>query len=109
MLTHKLIGERLKLARKNSGFSQNEASEMLGISRQKIINVEKGESPIDTILLKAMADLYGYTVSHFLADVDKQKEVEPTFAFGEELTGRNTINWMRKVMCNIHDLQEITS
>jgi len=108
MLTHSELGARLKNARESSGYTQNASAIELGISRQKLISVEKGSGPIDTILLTAMASLYGYSVDYLLSESSDQVDIKLAFRSGElEDDDQNTINWARKILINIRDLNEI--
>jgi transcriptional regulator with XRE-family HTH domain len=108
MLTHAQLGSRLKDARESSGYTQQTAADGLGISRQKLISVEKGAGPIDTILLASMAKLYGYSVEFFLTDNSDDVEIKLAFRADDlTLDDQETINWARKVLINIRDLNEI--
>ncbi|GIO33274.1 hypothetical protein J2TS6_44150 [Paenibacillus albilobatus] len=110
MLTHADLGVKLRAARETSGLTQQEASEKLGIGRQKLINIEKGAAPVDTVLLKQIADLYGYSIDYFFADDDSEEDFQVRFAFrATELVTQDQkiINWARKVMINIKSLQDI--
>jgi transcriptional regulator with XRE-family HTH domain len=110
MLTHEILGARLKEARSASGFTQQDAAEKLGISRQKLVNIEKGTGPVDTVLLKQMADLYGFTVDYFFREED-ENEVDIKIAFRAGDLGesdQDTINWARKVLLCIKNLQDLT-
>lgn len=108
MLTHSELGARLKNAREFSGYTQNAAAEKLGVSRQKLISVEKGSGPIDTILLTAMAKLYGYSIDYLLSKSDDEVEIKLAFRSAELVDeDQNTINWARKVLINIRDLDQI--
>lgn len=108
MLTHVELGARLKAARNSSGFSQQDAADHLNISRQKLVNIEKGSVPIDTILLKSMAELYGYSIDFFLKEEDEDVEIKFAFRAGDlENEDQHIVNWARKVLLNIKYLQEI--
>lgn len=108
MLTHSQLGAKLKGARETSGYTQSAAADELGISRQKLISVEKGVGPIDTILLTTMARLYGYSVESFLTDSDDNVDIKLAFrASGLDNEDQQTIIWARKVLINIRNLNEI--
>lgn len=109
MLTHEMLGARLKEARASSGYTQNEAAQHLGISRQKLINIEKGATPIDTLLLKKMADLYGYTLDYFFSGNEDEVDIKLAFRAVDDVDNEDqeTINWARKIILNIKNLNEI--
>lgn len=64
------IGERLFEYRKFYGYSQEELSEKLNVSRQTISNWERGEASPDTESLIRLAKIYGVSVDD-LINVDK--------------------------------------
>lgn len=108
MLTHAELGTKLKNARNISGLKQQEAAESLNISRQKLISIEKGSGPIDTVLLKNMADLYGFALDHFFQENAEEIDVKLAFRAADlENDDQQTINWSRKVLVNIGILTEI--
>lgn len=108
MLTHAQLGVRLKQARESSGFTQEVAAESLSISRQKLISVEKGNGPIDTLLLTSMAKLYGFSVDYFLSEEGDDVEIKLAFrASNLENEDQKTLNWARKVLINIKHINEI--
>lgn len=108
MLTQEQLGARLKYARNLNGQTQQETADQLGISRQKLIQIEKGTSPIDTILLTRMANTYGVTLDYLLQDTEGDAKIQ--FAFRSEDLGPQEqllLNWARKVLINIKNLEEI--
>ena len=52
---------RLKMFRKQSGFTQEEIAEKLGVSRQAVAKWEKGETLPDIESCIQLADIYGTT------------------------------------------------
>lgn len=110
MLTHADLGARLKTARETSGLTQQDVSRMLDISRQKLIKVEQGAAPVDTVLLQKMADLYCYSIDFFFEEESELDNVQIKFAFRADEyleEDRATIDWAQRVMNNIKNLQEI--
>ncbi|KIL31287.1 MULTISPECIES: helix-turn-helix transcriptional regulator [Bacillus] len=108
MLTHAELGAKLKEARSISGLKQQEAAENLNIGRQKLISIEKGMGPIDTVLLKKMADLYGFALDHFFEEDNEEFDVKLAFRAADlEEDDQQTINWSRKILVNIGILNEI--
>lgn len=51
------IGERLKIARKARGYTQNSLAEALGMSRGVITNIEYGRAEPQTLVIKAICDI----------------------------------------------------
>ena len=60
------LGQRLQKARKESGLSQEELAEQLGVSRQAVSKWENGVSDPSTSNLIALAKLYGLSAEELL-------------------------------------------
>ena len=105
----KKLAEKLQKARKSVGLNQNQVADTLGISRNKLINIEKGDVSIDIALLDKISRLYGYSMIYFLDDESKEDE-EITFAFrATELTEEDSYipAWGRKILLNIKTFNDI--
>ena len=74
------MGEREELAariaetREQVGVSQAEVAEKLKLPRSAISKMENGEQKIESLVLSAMARLYGVPVASLLADEDEAAE-----------------------------------
>jgi len=53
------LGRRLKQAREAAGYTQEQAAELLGLSRPTVADIEAGRRRVDTVLLRKLATLYG--------------------------------------------------
>jgi len=73
--TLQLIGQRLKQARETVGYTPEEVSQKLGITKDKLSLFESGRESPPLSLLRKLAKLYGVFVSYFYG-IDK---VEGTF------------------------------
>lgn len=60
------LGRRLKIAREQAGFKQEEAAQELKISRGALAQLEGGMRPPNSLQLAALAELYGREVGEFL-------------------------------------------
>ena len=65
------IGKKIQLARKAAGLTQEQASEMLSVSRQTISNWENEKSYPDIISVIRMSDLYGISLDVLLKGEEK--------------------------------------
>ncbi len=84
----------LKIYRKQSGFSQEEIAEKLGVSRQAVAKWEKGESNPDIECCIKLADLYGTTIDMLVRDIkDGAQEHDGKHVFG---------------LCKVNDKGQIT-
>ena len=81
------IGSKLKDARKKSGITQEQAAELLGVSRQTISNWENNKSFPDIISVIKMSDIFSVSLDHLLKE---DKTMNQTYQeFLEEST--NTV------------------
>lgn len=71
MLGRKELAVRVAAARERSGVSQLEVAERLGLPRSAVSKMESGEQRIESLVLAAMARLYGVSVASLLADSDR--------------------------------------
>ena len=75
-----ILANRLKEARKKSGYNQIDAAKKLGISNGTLSGYERNYRDPDTDILKKMADLYEVSVDwllgHEVKDIDSMTEDE---------------------------------
>ncbi|MDE5992225.1 MAG: helix-turn-helix domain-containing protein [Oscillospiraceae bacterium] len=62
------IGNKIKKARMQSGLTQEEAAEALGVSRQTISNWENGKTYPDIVSVVKMSDLYNISLDRLLKE-----------------------------------------
>jgi Zn-dependent peptidase ImmA (M78 family)/DNA-binding XRE family transcriptional regulator len=61
------VGKRLREARENCGYTQEQAAEAIGASRTVIVHIEAGRRVPSTLELADLAELYKKPITHFLA------------------------------------------
>jgi len=87
------IGSKLKNARNEKGITQEQAAELLGVSRQTISNWENNKSYPDIISVIKMSDIYSISLDHLLKE---DKSMNQTYQeFLEEST--NTVKAKRNL------------
>ncbi len=86
---NKLLGERIKILRNAKGFTQEEVSEQIGISRQKYARIENGVNSITLDILSKIADILGVTVGDITKVLDETPVVE--YRAGSESTSTEQI------------------
>ncbi len=87
------IGIKLKKARNEKGITQEQAAEVLGVSRQTISNWENNKSYPDIISVIKMSDIYSVSLDHLLKE---EKSMNQTYQeYLEENT--NTVKAKRKL------------
>ena len=60
------IGRRLRLARTNAGILQDDAAQVIGMSRPTLVSIEKGTRPVRMNELQSLAHYYGVTANVLL-------------------------------------------
>jgi len=73
------IGSKLKNARNEKGITQEDAAELLGVSRQTISNWETGKSYPDIISVIKMSDIYFVSLDHLLKEDKTMKQTYQEF------------------------------
>lgn len=109
-LTYEKIGQKLKEARKTSGFTQEQVAKYLDLKRENVSYYETGTRQIDTITLNKLAELYGYSLMYFLNQdsVDEEAGVATAFrASGLSNEDLKVVTWARKFAQNLDSLSEL--
>ncbi len=75
MVERRKLAERIAKARERADVSQVQVANRLGLPRSAISKMENGEQRVESLVLAAMARLYGVSVSSLLAD---EEEIEIT-------------------------------
>ena len=69
---NKTIGKRLQFVRESVGFTQEQVAKYLATKREIISYIETGARPVSTLMLRKLADLYGYQLSYFVDESAKE-------------------------------------
>lgn len=69
--TYKLLIERLKAARAQSGLTQIDVAKKLGTTQSFVSKVENGERRLDVVEMLRLADLYKIDTNNLLKDISK--------------------------------------
>ena len=72
-------GDRLRSARGNANFTQQEAAHKIGIARTTLVAIEKGQRRIRIDELRGLAKLYGVSVNSLLRQEAVHVELAPRF------------------------------
>lgn len=73
------IGSKLKNARNEKGITQEQAAELLDVSRQTISNWENNKSYPDIISVIKMSDIYSISLDHLLKEDNAMKQTYQEF------------------------------
>lgn len=109
-LTYSLIGRRLRNARTAVGFTQKEVAGYLNIAREMISYFENGSREIDMIRLSQLADLYGRSLTSFLAREAETGDVEVAIQFRSGDLGLEDVKivaWASKFTRNLYVLNAL--
>jgi Zn-dependent peptidase ImmA (M78 family)/DNA-binding XRE family transcriptional regulator len=78
----KILGERLRVARRARGFTQEQAADALGYARTTVVAIEKGERRVTTEELIQFAHHYGRKVSELVGQQTNTQPLVPQFRSG---------------------------
>ena len=78
----KVLGERLRSARKAAGFTQDAAAENLGYARTTVVAIEKGDRKVNAGEIIRFARLYGKEVSDLVNVRKNYQPLVPQFRSG---------------------------
>lgn len=87
------VGSKLKNARNKIGLTQEQAAEVLGVSRQTISNWENNKSYPDIISVIKMSNIYSVSLDHLLKEENSMKQTYQEYL--EEST--NTVKAKRRL------------
>ncbi len=73
------IGAKIREARTEAGFTQEQAAEALGVSRQTVSHWENGRSYPDIVSVIRMSDLYSISLDHLLKERSSMKQTYMDF------------------------------
>ena len=80
-MDNKSIGKRLRTVRESTGFTQEQVAKNLGVKRENVSYIETGARPVSTLMLRKLADLYGYKFSYFVDESIREEEPRVSIAF----------------------------
>ena len=93
------IGKRIASLRKGKGLTQDELSEMMGISPQAISKWENDQSYPDITSLPQLAEILGITVDELLSG----KKAEPTVKLVPEAQRKDVKDMMMRIIVDSSD------
>jgi len=80
-MNNKDIGKRLRSVREFTGFTQKQVAKYLDTKREIISYIETGARPVNTLMLRRLADLYGHKFSYFVDEYVKEERPQVSMAF----------------------------
>ncbi|NJO56665.1 MAG: helix-turn-helix domain-containing protein [Rhodospirillales bacterium] len=85
------IGRRLRLARENANIRQEEAAEVIGMSRPTLVSIEKGTRRVRIQELQTLARHYGVSVNGLLRREAVHTDLVPRFRKLRETENEHTL------------------
>lgn len=76
MLSHEALGERLKLAREQTGMNQTEAAGALRITAAALSHYESGKRKVEALTLESLSRLYGVALGYFFGEDEPRADWE---------------------------------
>jgi len=101
---------RLREAREESGFSQEQVAKAVGINRAVLSYYETGKRKIDLSTLKEMATFYGYSLEYFTENEKSNSEEPVMLAFrAEDLqeSDLEVVAWAKNFVLSALELEKI--
>jgi Zn-dependent peptidase ImmA (M78 family) len=89
------IGRRLRVARENANIRQEEAAEVIGMSRPTLVSIEKGTRRVRIQELQALAHHYGVSVNGLLRREAVHTDLVPRFRKLRETENEHTLEAVR--------------
>lgn len=87
-----MLRDNLIMLRSMNGFSQEEVSERIGISRQAYAKWESGKTVPDIEKCLLLAELYGVTIDSLVKTNKLEEKVVPPAPAGKNIWGAVTLN-----------------
>ena len=109
-MDNKTIGKRLRSVRESTGFTQEQVAKYLGTKREIISYIETGARPVNTLMLRRLAELYGYKFSHFVDESVKEEGPQVAMAFRvSDLSDRDLpiIAQVKRIALNLDSLYNL--
>lgn len=85
------IGRRLRLARENAGIRQDEAAQIIGMSRPTLVSIEKGVRRVRIQEIQSLARHYGVSVNALLRREAVHSDLVPRFRKLRETVDKDTV------------------
>jgi transcriptional regulator with XRE-family HTH domain len=83
-MPQKALGERIQKLRQEQGYSQEDLAAHLGVSRQAIGQIEKGERSIDALEIVALSKVFGASVD-WIVQTEKTNQKRPALQIQQNL------------------------
>ncbi|PGS52781.1 hypothetical protein COC46_08450 [Bacillus sp. AFS041924] len=97
-LKDEVIGKRIRQARLECGFSQEELGEGVNLSRSQIGNIETGRTVLSAKDAKDICDYLGLDINEILNTDENELEALILFRQGEGISNERLIDWSENII-----------
>jgi len=108
MINYEKIAKRLKEARLDMNYSQQEVADLIGKKRSQISYYETGARKINLSLLNKFSNLYGKSIEYFIGERKEEEQLEiahrSTDIKQEDL---EKIEWAKNFVNNLYELKNM--
>lgn len=109
MITNKQLGENIRNFRVSQGLKQEEPAQVLGVTREQISNIERGEREISVTNLNKLAELFGIEMYELMEENPDVNAVNLSLAFrsDESESDIESIAVFKRIVLNYLKMQSI--
>ena len=97
-LKDEVIGKRIRQARLECGFSQEELGEGVNLTRSQIGNIETGRTVLSAKDAKYICDFLGLDINEILNTDESELEALILFRHGEGISNEELIDWSENII-----------
>ena len=108
MLDYEAIAKRLKEARKEMNYSQQEVANFIGKKRSQISYYETGARKINLSLLNKFSNLYGKSFEYFIGEREEEDKLEIAYRSTDiAQDDLEKIEWAKNFVNNLYELKNM--
>lgn len=108
MLNYDQIAKRLKEARLEMNYSQQQVADFIGKKRSQISYYETGARKINLSLLNKFSNLYGKSIEYFIGERDEENKLEIAHRSTDiSNDGLEKIEWAKNFVNNLYELKSL--
>ena len=108
MLNYEKIAKRLKEARLDMNYSQQEVADLIGKKRSQISYYETGARKINLSLLNKFSNLYGKSIEYFIGEKTEEEQLEIAHRSTDiKQDDLEKIEWAKNFVNNLYELKNM--
>jgi len=108
MINYEKIAKRLKEARLDMNYSQQEVADLIGKKRSQISYYETGARKINLSLLNKFSNLYGKSIEYFIGEKTEEEQLEIAHRSTDiKQDDLEKIEWAKNFVNNLYELKNM--